>query len=530
MRIGIDVGGTNTDAVLISSKGAIIASSKRPTTEDVSGGLVLAARDVIAAGNIRAGDVDAVMIGTTHFSNAFVERQRLLEVGILRIALPATKGILPLISWPQDIVDCIGRHVFLVRGGHQYDGRLNSELDEPAVAEAARAFKSRNLKAVAITSLFASVVPDMELRAAEIVREEMGDVAITLSHTIGSIGILMRENSAIINASLSALAAEVIHSFGRALNHLEISAPFYLSQNDGTLMNADFTVCYPVLTFASGLTNSLRGAAMLSGVEDSIVIDVGGTTTDIGVLVNGYPRESTMTADIGGIRTNFRMPDVLTLGLGGGSRVVECAAGKVSIGPQSVGFRLPQQAMVFGGDVLTATDIAVAAGQAEVGDSARVKGISGALVESALNEIHQTVNVGVDRMRTSANPVPLILVGGGAILLHRERLGAENVISPPHAEVANAVGASIAKVGGEVDKVYFYNADGRERSLERACQEAVAQAHAAGAEEDGSVEIVSIEELPLPYVSNGAVRVRVKAVGDLRIDNQAAIETREEVQ
>ena len=85
----------------------------------------------------------------------------------------------------------------------------------------------------------------------------------------------------------------------------------YLSQNDGTLMSVGYTEHYPVATFASGPTNSMRGAAFLSGLEDCAVVDIGGTTADVGVLQHGFPREAAVAVDIGGVRTNFRMPDVL---------------------------------------------------------------------------------------------------------------------------------------------------------------------------------------------------------------------------
>ena len=101
--------------------------------------------------------------------------------------------------------------------------------------------------------------------------------------------MLERENAAIINASLADLSSGFVASLRQALTELDISAPFYVSQNDGTLMNADFVELYPVLTFASGPTNSIRGAAYLSGLKNALVVDIGGTTTDAGILVNGFP-------------------------------------------------------------------------------------------------------------------------------------------------------------------------------------------------------------------------------------------------
>src|SRR3546814_12368871 len=100
-------------------------------------------------------------------------------------------------------------------------------------------------------------------------------------------------------------------SLERALAALGIAAPLYISQNDGTLISAAEAARHPVLAIGSGPTNSMRGAAFLTGIENAIVMDVGGTTCDIGVLAKGFPRESTLSIDIGGVRTNFRIPDIL---------------------------------------------------------------------------------------------------------------------------------------------------------------------------------------------------------------------------
>ena len=212
----------------------------------------------------------------------------------------------------------------------------------------------------------------METRAAEIVRNELPDAHVTLSSTIGRLGLLERENAAILNASLVDLSRRVVDSFRTALAALGIEAPLFISQNDGTLMSDAFVARYPVLTFASGPTNSMRGAGFLSGLDDALVVDIGGTTTDIGVLARGFPRESFIESDIGGVRTNFRMPDLLVRPLGGGSRVSE-NGGEVQVGPESVGYRLTTEALVFGGKTVTATDIAVAAGRADIGDRARTR-------------------------------------------------------------------------------------------------------------------------------------------------------------
>ena len=315
-----------------------------------------------------------------------------------------------------------------------------------------------------------------------------------------------------MNAALVSLSAKVVGSFGEALKVLSIEAPFFISQNDGTLMSAAYVERYPVLTFASGPTNSMRGAAFLSDQENAVVVDIGGTTTDVGVLARGFPRESAVAVDVGGVRTNFRMPDVLAIGLGGGSLVR--GDDPVTVGPDSVGFELTEKALVFGGSTLTATDIAVAAGLADIGDREAVAGLDGAAVGRALEKIHVMVEDAIDRMKTSAEPVPAILVGGGSILIERELAGVSTLSIPEHSAVANAIGAAIAQVGGEVDRVFSYEQEGRENAIAQAKDEAQAKAVDAGAE-PASIEIIEVEEIPLAYLPGAACRVRVKAVGDL---------------
>jgi len=378
----------------------------------------------------------------------------------------------------------------------------------------ANEIKAKGLKAIAISSVFSPVNTIFEEQTAEIVQRVIPDANITLSSKIGRIGLLERENAAIMNACLRELASRTVNGFKSALREMKITCPFYISQNDGTLMNADFAESYPVLTFASGPTNSMRGAAFLSGLKDAIVIDVGGTTTDVGVLQHGFPRVAALAVDIGGVRTNFRMPDTLSIGLGGGSHIRKQDDGTVKVGPQSVGYELITKALLFGGDVLTTSDVAVAAGHANFGDTARVAGIDDALIAAVENRIEEMVNNAVDRMKTSANAVPVIIVGGGSILIQRPVSGASEIVKPPHFACANAIGAAIAQIGGETDRIFSLASMSRDQALAQAKQEAIDKAVAAGANRD-SVQIVEVEEVPLAYLPGNATRIAVKAVGDL---------------
>src|SRR5579872_963196 len=513
MRIGVDVGGTNTDAVLMDDM-RVVAWHKTPTTQNVSSGIETALAEVLATGGCAPGEITAVMIGTTHFTNAVVERRRLLDTAAVRLALPANQALPPMVDWPSELRDAVGNHAYLIPGGNEFNGRVLSPLGESELRTAAADIRERGIRSAAVTSVFSPVTAEMERRAGEILAEEIPGIDVTLSSEIGRIGLLERENAAILNASLRDLARSVVQSFRSALDALGIGALFYVSQNDGTLMASEFAEAYPILTFASGPTNSMRGAALLSGVRDAVVVDIGGTTSDVGVLVNGFPREASTEVQIGEVRTIFRMPDIVSIGLGGGSIVR--TDGGLTIGPDSVGYELPQRALVFGGDTLTTTDVAVAAGLADVGDASLVAHLDGDVVKAALAGIQELVERAVDRIKTSADSVPVILVGGGTILVGASLAGASELVKPDHASVANAIGAAIAQAGGEIDRVFSLDGSSREAVLDEARAEATARAVAAGAAPD-SVEIVEVDEIPLAYMPGNDVRIRVKAVGDLQL-------------
>ncbi|TCM02907.1 hydantoinase/oxoprolinase family protein [Sphingomonas sp. PP-CC-3G-468] len=509
IRLGIDVGGTNTDAVLMRGK-EVLATAKSFTTADVKDGVIAAVNILLARHGGAPSAIDAVMIGTTQFVNAFVQRRDLSPVAVIRVGLPAGDGVPPFSGWPDEARQAVGGRHYLVGGGAFYNGKDYAPLDEDAIATAAAGAAEAGITAFAISATFAPIRPDLEIRAGAIVAATVPAARITLSSEVGGIGILDRENGAIVNASLSALAERVVASLKQAFFDMAITAPIYISQNDGTLISTEVAARLPVLTCSAGPTNSIRGAAFLSGLSDAIVADIGGTTTDIGFLRNGFPRETTAPNMIGGVRTNFRMPDVLSIGVGGGSLVGD----DTKVGPRSVGFRLPQDGRVFGGSTLTATDIAVRAGQVTIGDPSLVSDIPNALVQAALDDIHLQIEDAIDQIKVSSTPQPLILVGGGNILISRGIKGASEVLRPLHAEVANAVGAAIALVSGRVDKLYDFATLGRGAALDLARAEAIAAAVAAGADAR-LVEVVDLQELPMTHMKSGSVQVKVRAVGPL---------------
>ncbi len=522
LRIGVDVGGTNTDAVAMSGD-EVAGWAKAVTTSDVTAGIVTAVRSLLAGDDLSAAEIGAVMIGTTHFTNALVEGRRLVPTAVVRLGLPATKGIPPFIDWPDRLREVLGDHVYLCHGGHEFDGRLITPIDHGELRAAARDIASKGVRSVAVASVFSPVDDSYEHEAQEVLLDEVPELDISLSSEIGRLGLLERENAAIVNACLRPLAERTVAGLVEALVQLGLDCPLHVSQNDGTLMSADFARRYPVATFASGPTNSMRGAAFLSGIRDGVVIDVGGTTSDIGVLVHGFPREASTAVSVAGVRTNFRMPDVLSLGLGGGSlvRSANGAAAGVTVGPDSVGYELTERALVFGGVELTATDVATAAGMAEIGDASTVDALDETLVGDAVDRMQDMLSTAVEQMKTSADPVPVVIVGGGGVLVRDGLAGASETIRPDHFSVASAIGAAIAQVGAETDRVYSMASMTRDEAMTEARSVTAQRAVDAGADA-ATVEITDVDEIPLTYLPSNAIRIRVKAVGDLAAGNGAS--------
>lgn len=510
-RIGIDVGGTNTDAVLMRD-GQVVQAVKAPTSADVTGGVLQALRELVQGAGVAYAELRAVMIGTTHFTNALVERQHLAPVGMIRLARPASTGIPPLSGWPEDLLAAGSLDCRIAAGGYEFDGSVLAPVQGEEIRAIAAEFAAAGVRNIAISGVFSSINDAQEREAAAHVLAVSPLARITLSSEIGRVGLLDRENAAILNAALSDLGEKTINALRAALREAGVAAPFYITQNDGTLMDADRAARFPILTVASGPTNSMRGAAFLSGCKDAIVVDIGGTTSDVGVLVNGFPRQTGTAVEVGGVRTNFRMPDVYSLGLGGGTLIADDYQ---TIGPHSVGFRLRSEALVFGGRTLTATDIAVAAsGITDIGDPALVAGLDPARTAACLARMRAMIVAAVDRMRTSDQPLPVLVVGGGSVLLH-DTLGQFELRRPPHFAVANAVGAAMAQVSGEADRVLRLADIGRDAAIAQVRAEAEQRALDAGASADG-LELVDIEDVPLAYMPGEATRIRVRVVGNLQ--------------
>ncbi|KAJ5042715.1 uncharacterized protein L3040_004112 [Drepanopeziza brunnea f. sp. 'multigermtubi'] len=517
--IGIDVGGTNTDSVILQND-QVLAWHKTPTTSDIQGGVERAIAAVVKEANIPSSHVGSVKIGTTQFVNAVLEQDssKLDRVAILRLCGPYSKGSPPFVDFPPKLRDLMEGHFGYVDGGYQVDGAPILPLNIDQLKEQASVIRSKAIASIVVIGIYSPSNPTQEEQARKILVEELGPgYDISCSYAIGRLGFLERENASILNASLRRFARHVIDGFRYAAQKLG-NCNLYITLNDGTLSRASTAAEYPVRCFSSGPTNSARGAALLARFDSSddaddaddrevLVVDVGGTTTDIcALLKTGYPRQSAAFVKIAGVRTNFTIPDVRSIALGGGS-LVRMKGGLASVGPDSVGARLEKDAIAFGGKTLTTTDLVL---ENDFTDCQ----VSPELRSCALPEISRALEEAIDIVKTKQGDARIILVGGGSIIIPGKIAGVCEVIRPKYLEVANAVGAAIGKISGAVDTTVVPGPGGIAKNIEDARALAIERCVAAGGNSK-TIEVVEVDIIPISYVKNGAARLLVRVVGDL---------------
>ncbi|MDE0196363.1 MAG: hydantoinase/oxoprolinase family protein, partial [bacterium] len=251
LRVGVDVGGTNTDAVVIDAAGEVLAAVKVVTTPEPIDGIRAALAEVLVG--LDHSRVSKAMLGTTHSANAIIQRRGLDRVAVLRLAAPSSLGLRPGAAWPDDLHAEVVGATSITEGGHEYNGREIAALDTEAVRRLAADAVRAGCRSVAVAGAFSPATSEHELRARDVLLEELGgDFPVSLSHEIGSLGLLERENATILNAALLSVATNVISGFQEALAERRLQVDAYLTQNDGTLMMAGEAGRYPVLTLGSG--------------------------------------------------------------------------------------------------------------------------------------------------------------------------------------------------------------------------------------------------------------------------------------
>jgi N-methylhydantoinase A/oxoprolinase/acetone carboxylase beta subunit len=345
--LGIDTGGTYTDAVLWSEETGIVAKSKALTTRyDLAVGISNAVEKVLEASGTAPSTIKLVSMSTTLATNALVEGQ-------------GERAALVLIGFAEKdltrngLDKAIGNDpVILCPGGHDVFGN-ESPLDLSPL-ETALPILALTVSSVAVCALFAIRNPEHELRAADMVRQ-ITDLPVTMSHELSAkLGGPKRALTTLLNARLVSMIDRLVHATESFLEKRDINAPLMVVRGDGALVSARFAKERPIETILSGPAASLVGAHHLTGLPNALVSDIGGTTTDVAILDNGRPRIDPEGASIGGLRTMVEAVAMHTFGLGGDSEVSVDMRGldaRIALGPRRL-IPLSLAATLYGDSII----------------------------------------------------------------------------------------------------------------------------------------------------------------------------------
>jgi N-methylhydantoinase A/oxoprolinase/acetone carboxylase beta subunit len=510
LRVGVEIGDSSVDSIVLDDRDHVAVRSRQPLGGEEADSIAAALAAVTASGAADPARIDRAVLGSTAATAAIERAGRLRRVAVLRIGGPLTHAMPPLTGWPAALRERVSAGERTVEGGADYDGQPVSALDQDAImrflVEA-----GRGAEAVSVTSLFSPVAPEQELQAAELVRRELGaSTQVSLSHEIGSLGLLERENATVLNAALGDVGERLAGTFGSALSGAGIDAELFFAKGDGTVMSLEHALRFPVHLAGSGLASAMNGAAWLSGAIDGVMMSVGARSTSVGMLVGGLPSEQATAAEIGGVRINLRVPEVVTLAVGGAT-VLEIDGPTPAIGPPHDGLRVQRDALVFGGEIPTATDAAVAGGRIRLG-SHSLSAVRQRELAGALPLLDRLLAGAVDSAH-HALPAATVVVFGGASFLAPERLaGVGEMLVPAHGDIAGAVGLVVAPAVGRADRICANRPAALQRAIETARADALAQAIHAGAD-PATARVVEFEEAPLTYLHDPPIRIRVKAAG-----------------
>ena len=354
LLIGIDTGGTYTDAAIIDQNNhKIIATAKSITTK---GDLAIGVGDAMARavaqlpGVFDSGSIKLVSVSTTLATNAVVEGHG------------STVGVI-LIGFDDAMVEKTGiakafpdLRIIRARGGHDHNGEEREALDLVALEHDVKSVAGL-VDAFAVAAAFAVRNPAHEYIVRELIIKLCGKPATVSSEIASALDAPRRALTAVLNARLISRVTQLVAAVRQAMTSLKIDCPLMIVKGDGSLANADAVAARPIETVLSGPAASLIGAKWLSGLDDFIMSDMGGTTTDIGILAGGRPRIAEHGAEVGGWRTMVRAIDVKTIGLGGDSEVTLAHDGAIAIGPQRavpislLGARYPEVLAILEADL-----------------------------------------------------------------------------------------------------------------------------------------------------------------------------------
>ena len=400
LALGVDTGGTYTDAVLIRDEREVVASAKALTTRhDLAVGIGAAVEAVLAASGVDVAEIGLASLSTTLATNALVEGQG-ARAGLVYIGFRAAD------LQAHGLAEALGGDPALViSGGHSHAGSEAAALDHEALL--AWLETAPGASAYAVASLFATRNPAHELAAAEMIREVTGKPVSLSHHLSAKLNGPKRALTALLNARLIAMIARLIDRAEGKLRDLGVTAPLMVVRGDGALISADQARERPIETILSGPAASIVGARWMTGADHALVSDIGGTTTDVAVLTGGRPAIDPQGARVGPWRTMVEAVAMRTFGLGGDSEVhVQDAGltGGVTLGPRRV-VPVSLMAMEAGAAVQAALEDQLRASAPGEHDARFVRAVPG-IEAGGLGERETTL---LGRIRDDIMPVGKVL-------------------------------------------------------------------------------------------------------------------------
>jgi hypothetical protein len=468
-RLGISVEAESIRTVLVLEDGTVLSHADVPDI-DPARSMRDAIEKTIAGYDTRA--IDYAILCDQTSQRDIHSAYRLARAGILRLSGPIGSSIPPGTSWPVDLHRTVIGPYTSISGGHEYNGEAPAPLDESAAIDFLHECDRQNVTSIAVSSPFAPVWPAHELRIEELAQERFGSkLRVTLSHRIGSLNFIERENAAIINASIVAGGHTAIDRFLEAIERCGITAAPYVAQSDGSLSTAQEALAHPLRSFGSARATGIHGARILSGMTAGLVIDVAEERTRIGTLERGYPRLARTSVSPGGVATNLR--------------VVES-------------FELPFGRRDF-----------IAQGRG------RSRFDSGTASDTA-NSMTARLGTSVKRLWRSSKPAEAIIIGtGGPPIFPDDVPALSRITQLDHEFSIAAFGAALAEATGAADRIFFHDPDNDRAHLDEAVRQAIESAHRAGASPEHT-RVISVTESPLIYLPLPASRVIARAAGPLR--------------
>ena len=308
--LGVDTGGTFTDAVIVDlDDNTVVAKRKSPTTHhDLSIGLGNSVRAVFESCDIKPEDISLVGISTTLATNSILEGHG-GEVGLI------------LIGWnPMEPVHFGEKNQVFVKGGYDSKGQPLAPMSKAEVTEAIKKV-SEGVDAIAISGLFSIANSSQEKKVKELAIQLTGLPVIAGHELSAAMGIDLRAETAVLNGKLISIVSKFFDDVERTFKEVGVKAPIMVYKGDGSVMTIDNARIYPIETILSGPAASSMGGMMLSGYEDCLMVDIGGTSTDIAIMEGGFPQIQFEGASVGKWRTRVKAVDMSTVALGGDSKV-----------------------------------------------------------------------------------------------------------------------------------------------------------------------------------------------------------------